>query len=105
MARRVRTATATTTETKRYRRSPEQIVADLQSEIERVKTRAAASEARANPQARALIGAARFLDRSAEGCTGDVKRALEAARAVLTEQLGAMGLRLPQRQQRRQDAA
>jgi hypothetical protein len=98
--------TATTSETtKRARRTPEQIVADLQAEIERVKQRAAAQEAKADPNARALIGAARFLERTGDGCTADARRALDAARAILGEQLVAMGLRLPQRRQRRQDAA
>ncbi len=105
MARRVRTVTSEPTEPKRNRRTPEEIVADLQAEIERVKARAAAQQAKADPQARALIGAVRFLDRSAESCTGDVKRALEAARALVGEQLGAMGLRLPQRRSERQEAA
>jgi hypothetical protein len=107
MARRTKTvtATATPTETKRQRRSPAQIVADLQSEIERVKQRAAVQEARANPDARALVAAARFLDRTGDGCSGDAKRALDAARALLGQQLEAMGLRLPQRRPRRQNAA
>jgi hypothetical protein len=108
MARQTKTVTATATpptETKRQRRSPAQIVADLQAEIERVKMRAAVQEARANPDARALVAAARFLDRTGDGCTGDAKRALDAARALLGEQLVAMGLRLPQRRERRNDAA
>jgi hypothetical protein len=66
----------------------------------RVKQRAAVQEARANPDARTLVAAARFLERTGEGCTGDAMRALEAARALLGEQLVAMGLRLPQRRAR-----
>jgi len=104
MARRVRTVTSEPTDTKRNRRTPEQIVQDLQAEIERVKQRAAAQEARANPDTRALIAAARFLTRSAESCSGDARRALEAARAIVGEQLGAMGLRVPTRR-KRQEAA
>jgi hypothetical protein len=106
MVRKVRTVTSTTSETtKRQRRSPAQIVADLQAEIDRVKQRAAAQEARANPDARALVAAARFLDRTGDAVTGDAKRALDAARALLREQLVAMGLRLPQRRRRQQEAA
>ena len=105
MARRVRTVTSEPTEKQRNRRTPEEIVADLQAEIERVKQRAAAQEARANPDTRALIAAARFLTRSAEGCSGDAKRSLDAARAIVGEQLGAMGLRAPQRRSTRQEAA
>ena len=75
MVRRTRTLTATTTETtqKRQRHTPEQIVADFQAVIERVKARAAVLEARANPDARALIAAARFLDRTGDACSGDAK--------------------------------
>src|SRR5688572_16967552 len=97
MARRIKTVTSEPNPTKRVRRSPDEIVADLQAEIEHVKARAAAQEAKANPDARALIAAARFLERSVAGATGDAKRALEAARALLGEQLVVMGLRLPQR--------
>jgi len=100
--------TATTiepTEKQRNRRTPEQIVADLQAEIEAVKARTAAKEARANPDARALVAAARFLARSAEGCSGDARRSLEAARALVGEQLLAMGIRTPQGRRKRQEAA
>jgi hypothetical protein len=108
MARSVRTVTSTTiqsSETKRNRRTPDQIVADLQAEIEAVKARAAEKEARANPDTRALIAAARFVDRSADDCGDETKRALEAARAILGQRLSAMGLRLPQRRSKRQEAA
>ncbi len=105
MARRVRTVPSEPTETKRNRRTPEEIVADLQAEIERVQARAAAQQAKAVPQARALLVAARALDKAGVGCTGDVKRAIEAARALLGEQLASMGVRVPQARRRRQEAA
>ena len=108
MVRRVRTVTSTTTEPtekQRNRRTPEEIVADLQAEIERVKARAAAQQAKTDPQARALLIAAKALDKAGVGCTGEVKRALEAARAALSEQLVAMGIRTPQARRQRQEAA
>ena len=108
MARRVRTVTETTTEQsekQRNRRTPEQIVADLQAEIEAVKARAAAKEARANPQAKAILVAAKALDRAAESCTADAKRALEAARGILADQMAVMGIRTPQARRKRQEAA
>ena len=77
MTRRSKTTTA---EAKHARRTADQIVADLQAEIERVKARAAAQQAKADPGARALIAAARFLDRAGDGCTGDAQKELEAAR-------------------------
>ncbi len=108
MARRVRTVTATTaepSEKQRNRRTPEQIVADLQAEIERVKQRAAAQQAKADPQARALLVAVKALDKAAESCTADVKRALETARGILADQMTAMGLRISHTRRKRQEAA
>ncbi len=67
MARRVRTVTSEPTETKRNRRTPEQIVADLQAEIEAVKARAAAQQAKADPPVRALLIAAKALDKAGAG--------------------------------------
>ena len=81
------------------------IVADLQAEIEAVKARAAAKEAKANRQSRAPLVAAKALDKAIDCCTGDVRRAIEGARAVLSEQLVAMGIRTPQARPRRQEAA
>ena len=97
--------TETVTEKQRNRRTPDQIVADLQAEIERVKQRAAAQQAKADPQMRALLGAAKVLDRAGEGCTGDVKRVIEAARAILAEQMAAIGLPAPGPRRKRQEAA
>ena len=99
--------TPETAETKRQCRRPEaeQIVHDLEQEIERVTARAAAHLAKADPRARALRGVANVLDRGAEGCSGDVRRALEAARAILGEQMVAMGIRAPRPRRRRQEAA
>ncbi len=56
-------------------------------------------------QTRALLVAAKALDQAGAGCTGEVKRSLDAARAVLGEQLAAMGLRTPQARRRRQEVA
>ncbi len=98
MARRVRTVTKTTsepTEPKRNRRTPEEIVADLQAEIERVKARAAAKKVKANPQGKALLVAAKALDKAIEVCSGDIRHAAESARAVLAEQMVAIGIRAP----------
>jgi len=104
MARRIKTVTSTTTEpaeTKRNRRTPDQIVAELQAKIDDVKARAAAKEAKANPEGKALLVAAKALDRAIDDCTGDAKRAIEGARAVLSEQLVALGIRTPQAKKHR----
>ncbi len=108
MARRIKTVIPTTTEpteAKRNRRTPDQIVADLQAKIEAVKARAAAKEAKANPQARALLVAAKGLDKAGAGCTGDIKGAIEEARALLSEQLAAIGIRTTHARRRPQEAA
>ena len=47
----------------------------------------------------------RALDRIAQDCAGEAKRALEGARALLCEQLESMGVPVPQRRRKRQEAA
>jgi hypothetical protein len=91
---------ATATEKKpRVRRTPEQIVADLQAEIERVQRRAAAREVRKTDEGRAFIVAVRALDKAGRAAVeaGDeaMARVLESARATLGEHLVAMGVRVP----------
>lgn len=66
-----------------------------------MKTRAAAREAKADPQARALLVAAKALDKAVEVCTGEMKRSIESATAVLAEQMVAMGIRAPHAKKRR----
>ena len=88
------------TETKtRNRRSPDQMVADLEAEIARVKARAAAREAKSTEEGKALLLAVKFVDKAltvaAEANNADLLRGLEAARAPLSEQVVAMGIRLP----------
>jgi hypothetical protein len=105
MTRRVKTVTSEPTETKRQRRTPEQIVADLQAKIDAVNARAAAKEAKANPEAKAVLVAAKALDKAIATCTGGCKKALEDARGILAVELAAMGIRPPQPRRARQEAA
>jgi len=101
------TMTPKTSEPKktRNRRSADQIVADLQAEIDRVKQRAAAKEAKATDEGKALLLAVKFLDKAlavaAEANNASLARALESSRAPLSEQLVAMGIRLPDPKARR----
>ena len=90
-----KTVPAPATEEKtRNRRTADQIVADLEAEIERVKARAAAREARQTDDGKALLGAARALDQAIKQAEGDeAVRALEAARATVGERLIAIGVR------------
>jgi hypothetical protein len=105
-----KTKTATTPENgtaakTRTRRTPEQMVADLQAKIDQVKARAAAKEAKSNPEGRAFITAAKALDKAMDVCTGDKRHALESARAILGEQMVAMGIRVAKGRVRKVEAA
>jgi len=83
----------------RTRRTSEEMVADLEAEIARVKARAAAKEAKATPEGQALILAVKAIDKATvvagEAGNDGLVRALEASRAPLSEQVVAMGIRLP----------
>jgi N-methylhydantoinase B/oxoprolinase/acetone carboxylase alpha subunit len=94
------------TETKKYnRRSPDQIVADLEAKIAAVKQREVqretASEVKGSPDGVAFLAAVKAADRAirvaGEHQNDAMQRALEAARAPLAEHLVGMGLRLPDR--------
>jgi len=91
------------------RRTPEEQIADLQAEIERVKQRAeakqVAAEVKGSPDGVAFLATVKAADRAIR-VAGDQKndamvRVLEAARAPLAEHLVSMGVRLPDRKARR----
>jgi len=88
----------------RNRRSPDQMVADLEQEIARVKARAAAKEAKATPEGQALILAVRAIEKAGrvanEAGNGELAQALEAARAALAPVIVGLGLRLPEKARR-----
>lgn len=92
------TKTATPKKT-RTRRTPEQIVADLEAEISRVKARAAAKEAKQSDEGKTFMLAVKAVDKAlrvAEEAKKDgMAHALETARAALGEHLVAMGVRAP----------
>ena len=86
--------------TKTYvKRTPEQIIQDLEQRIAHVRERASAREVRTTPTGKALLNAIRALDKAAkvaeEADNREVLAALEAARAPLSTQLVALGVRLP----------
>jgi len=70
--------------TTRTRRTPEQLIEDLQKQIEAVKARAARAKVKKDPALRHINGAVRSIDKAAKA-TGDnaVRKALEEARATL----------------------
>ena len=89
---------------KRARRTAEQIIADLQAEIARVKARAAERKVKKDPALRHISGAVRAIDK-AMGETKDkaTRTALAEARATLSACLalngafpaGGRGTRIP----------
>ena len=98
------------TETKtRNRRSADQIVADLEQEIARVKARAearqAAAEVKGSADGLAFLAAVKAADRAirvaGEHGNDAMVRVLEAARAPMAEHLVQMGIRLPDRKAKR----
>jgi len=87
------------------KRTPEQLVADLEARIASVKERAAVKEAAAevkgSPDGVAFLAAVKAADRAIRAAgeheNEPMLRVLEAARAPLAEHLVAMGVRLPDR--------
>src|SRR5688572_20148442 len=78
--------------TTRTRRTPEQLIEDLQKRIEQVKARAARAKVKKDPALRHINAAVRSIDKAAKA-TGDnaVRKALEDARATLAACLAMNG--------------
>ena len=93
----------------RTHRTSDQIVADLEAEIARVKERAArkqaAKEVKGSPDGVAFLMAVKAADRAIRVATEHgndaMVRVLEAARAPMAEHLVQMGIRLPDRKAKR----
>ena len=91
------------------RRTPEQVVADLEAQIVAVKQRAearqAAAEVKGSPDGVAFLAAVKATDRAirvaGEHRNESLVRSLEAARAPMAECLVSMGIRLPDRKAKR----
>ena len=81
---------------KRTRRSPEQMIEDLQQEIERLKNRAAQARAKKDPALRHINAAVRSIDKAAsETADGATRKALGEARATLAACLELSGASAP----------
>ena len=91
------------------RRTPEQIIADLEAQIEQVRARAAAKDAKASPEGKAFLIAVKAIDKAItvaqEQENKDMVRALEAGRAPLSEHLIEMGVRVPRSARKGRPAA
>ena len=81
---------------KRTRRTPEQMIEDLQKEIERVKQRAAQAKVKKDPALRHINAAVKSIDKAAAE-TGDTatRKALGEARANLAACLELAGAAAP----------
>ena len=76
----------------RTRRTPEQLIADLEAKIQQVKARAAQAKVKKDPALRHINGAVRSIDK-ALGATKDAvaRQALNEARATLAACLSLNG--------------
>lgn len=90
---------ATKTTKRRKRRTPDEMIADLQAEIARVKERAKARELKQSPTARLVIKLVRDMDKALEVAKGEgnneVRRVLGDARAPVAAFLTSQGMKLP----------
>ena len=99
-----------TTTKKRNRRTPEQMIADLEAKIAGIKRQAAARKARATDGGKAFLAAVKAVDQAIKAAASagnqEMQHALETARAALSEHLVRMGVRVPaaRRGQRRRSA-
>ena len=84
---------------RRKRRSPEEIIADLQEEIRRVRSRQKAKELKESPAHKAALAAIKALDKALEaaaehGETG-LRHALADGRKSLGAYMDKLGVALP----------
>ncbi|MEW6072644.1 MAG: hypothetical protein AB1726_08650 [Planctomycetota bacterium] len=84
---------------RRQRRSPEEIINDLQEEIRRVRARQTARELKRSPAHKAAIATIRAIDKALAFAAGENETALRHALADARKPLGAYleekGVRLP----------
>ena len=83
----------------RYRRSDEELIADLQKRIEELKKRKAAKKVKADPAAKEMTAAFRALTKAVENskksADADLKRALSGAQRTLAEYYESKGINVP----------
>lgn len=97
--KRSKASASTAPKKRRKRRSPEEIIQDLQTEIRRVKERMAAKELKRSPAIRSAVSAVKAMDKAlaaaADEGDGPLRHALADARKALGGHLEARKLRLP----------
>jgi hypothetical protein len=86
---------------KRVRRTPEQIIADLESKIVAVKTRAASKDAKRTESIKCAISSIRTLDKGMDLAKNDgeskLRHAFADARKVIADYLWAKGITPPKK--------
>ena len=99
MAKKASKKAAKKTGSRRKRRSPEQIIADLQEQIRDVRARAAAKELKQSEAIKKSLAAVRALDKGMELAKEEgnsrLHHALADSRRVLGDFLTGEGMKLP----------
>jgi hypothetical protein len=99
---RTKTVTLQPEPKKRIRRTEDQLIADLEAEIERLKGKAAAKAAKKDPSMRHTTNAVRSIDVALATATDPAqRRALDEARTVLVAYLQLEGIKIPQKRGRK----
>jgi len=84
---------------RRKRRSPDEIIADLQDEIRRVRARQKARELKESPAHKAALAAVRSMDKALDAAAEEgetaLRHALADGRKALGTYLETQGVRLP----------
>jgi hypothetical protein len=81
---------------KRQRRSPEQLIADLEKRINEIKRRAEQRKARKSPALRHMTAALRSIDKAiSESEDSTTRKALDEARSTLSACLALNGVAVP----------
>ena len=100
------TTKTNSTSKKNNRRTPEQIVADLEAKIVKVKERAATKGLRSDPAIKLTSAAVRAVNKAlGEAKEPDLVEALQAANAALADYLEKKGLRVPAPGKKRKEAS
>lgn len=89
---------STTPKRRRKRRSPDEIINDLQEEIRRVRARAKARELKESPSIKAAFSAVKAIDKGLDAAAEEnnalLRHALADARKAIAKYLEDQGLKL-----------
>jgi hypothetical protein len=89
-------------ESRRKRRSPEEMIADLQKQISSLKERAEARELKQSAAIKATLTAVKAIDKGIEAAKAEdntqLRHVLMDARTPLAEHLTGLGMNLPKQQ-------